>query len=622
MRDRLALLTFAALLALSSCGGGGGGGSSVSSDLTETETQAETAQTQDQQPAQGYFFASAVKGLTVCAPATGECVQTDETGRFVFSRTPYSAGLTLEFSAGGVSIGNAKAMLQGEVFNPAVVAEGDALVGSAIGAFLHALAGDEAGSAPVIDLTGVKAEADAGSLEEALKAGKEVIVKTADGRVIKVSKAGVIICADEACTDGKEVKWGKNWTVIYYGAADNNLSSFIELDLEEMEKAGVPESVNLVAFYDESGNGTYSVLRYDQERGGFVKEKGPQELNSASPETFAGMVSYLMGAYPAQKYVLIIGSHGDGVRSTPVRFVAYDSNPYGVLYNWEFLEALKFLKEAGYPAFNLIGFDECLAGSSELLWVVKDFVKNGVIASEYAEPASGWNYYYFLEQAFGEKEDPSPDEVARAAVDAYGKHYGSYYEGNEELIEKFSNITLAYYPADFIKTYGEGVKEFSQAALNNLWVLRTIGKVRAELVPVESADNFARIDAYSLWERLYQELNNGWDDCVAGSTEGDSFSREKNCQALKEGLEKILSVKESVYAYRLKDYSYGVGEGLPSIFYPFEKSSDYDFYFQQQPAPDGYYNPFSSSLWPAVLDYLFVLEKDGELEVTVPDYAR
>jgi len=619
------LLTVAAAAVLASCGGGGGGSSYDYYDLhgDENSTSATVPATSTQDALEGYFYASVVRGITVCARNTGECVQTDENGHFAFSSTTVSSAGELEFKVGSVSIGNAEVAFQAQAFNPVVVAEGDQEVGSAIGALLHALAGDETGSAPAIDLSGVEAEADAAeSLEDALKEGKTVMVRTGDGRLFKVFKGGAVECADEACTDGKEVSWDglKEWTIVYYAAADNDLFPYVELDLEEMEKTGVPATVNLVAFYDNP-DGTFTVLHYDAAGGRFQKIEGSVELNSADPTTFETMVGSILSAYPAKRYFLIISSHGDGVRSVPVqsptRFVAYDSNPPdSVLYNYQFQQALEVLKRAGYPVFDLIGFDECLAGSSELLYAVKDYAKYGVIASEYTEPGSGWNYGFL--SVFNSSTPPDPSEVARAVVDAYGSYYSSFYEGNESVIEDLRNITLAYYPTDFIKTYEEGIAEFSNAALKDLYLEELLGQLRGELIPVEDADDCSRVDAYDLWQKVYDRLVANWDECVQKTyLPGEG---EQICTQAKDALEKILSVKNEVYAYHLKDYSYGVGEGLPSIFFPFTGiDDDYAFYFLSPQDGYGYYNPFTATFWPQLVEYLFVLQNnEGTVEITTP----
>jgi len=573
---------------LFSCGGGGGG--SVSTPLSPTPStagqaeQAETAEnSQAGAPLTGYFTASKVKGLTVCAPAFGECVQTDAEGKFQFKKTPFKEGEKVEFYAGGLFIGDAEVKENGEIFNPIVVAEGDVEVGSAIGALLHALAGDEGGNAEVIDLSKAEVETGLGeSLEKLLKEGKSCLVKTKDGRIIKVAKVKVEVCADEKCTQGKEVKWGKDWLVIYYGAADNDLFPAILSDVNSIK---VPENADAVALLDDSdmiadvSTSTYSLYEYDHQEGKMIMVGvGAEEIDTASGETLEEMLSLIMATHPARHYFLIISSHGDGVRALPKRFVAYDENPEDALFNYEFAEALRRLAEKGFPKFDIIGFDECLSGSSELLYAVKDFVKGGVIASEYTEPGYGWDYSFLSALT-----STSPEEVGKAAVDAYGKYYSSMglsWDG-------FRNLTLAYYPVEFIKTYSEGVKEFSQAALNSDYLMEKLGQIRSSLVPVETYDEYSRADAYDLWQKLYDAVD--WKECS-----------DEYCQKAKKALEKILSVKDLPYTYHQRGYSDGVGEGLPSIFFPYKEG--YDFYFTEK--GEGYYNPFTETYWPKLVQKL------------------
>jgi len=590
---RKALMTALVSMVMFSCGGGGGWGSlpvqnELQSPQENPQVSGDTPLTAENLT--GYFEASKVKGLTVCAPATGECVQTNGEGKFEFKRTPFKEGEKVEFYAGRLFIGDVEVRKNGERLNPILVAEGDAETGVELGALLHALAGDETGNAEVIDLSKVEVEVNLSeSVEKLLKEGKSCLIKTGDGRFIKMEKTKVEVCRDEDCTEGEEVKWGKDWLVIYYGAGDNDLSSYIEADEGTLK---VPENADLVIFND-SRDGTYSILEYDHKSGSLVEvERGEEEVNSASGKTLEKVLADAIKRHPAEHYFLIISSHGDGVRALPVRFVAYDSNPEGTLFNYEFSKALKGLTENGFPKFNLIGFDECMAGSSELLYAVKDYVKDGVIASEYTEPAYGWDYSFLSVLS----KNPSPEELAKAAVDAYGKYYSSM----NLLLDRFSNITLAYYPVEFIKTYTEGVKEFSQAALNSSYLMSKVGEIRSTLIPVETYDDYSRVDAYDLWQKLYDTVN--WKECT-----------DRYCRKAKEALEKILSVKNLPYTYHHKGYSDGLGEGLPSIFFPY--TDGYDFYFLTE--EEGYYNPFVQTYWP-----ILVLKMLTEGVINAPQYNK
>jgi len=545
----------------------------------------------------GYFYASQVKGLTVCAGS--DCSQTDSSGYFELKNTPFKGEpVELEVYAGGVRLGRLKLTYNGQKFNPVVLAGGDGRVGAVISAFIHGLGGDEGGFSQKVDLSGVKVkEPPQISLAEFLKGGGEVSVETDDGRTVKCSLRGVEVCRGEEC---RAVPL-KSWAIIYYGAGDNSLSPFIEDDLKEMEEVELPPQVSLVAFVD-SRDGTYSVYDYDHFKKELVEiERGEREIDSANVSTFHLTISELIALHPAQHYLVVVSSHGDGLRAG--RFVAVDDQPSEILYNWEFAVALKWLKDNGYPV-AILGLDQCFGGSSELLYAVRNFVTDGVVASEYVEPAEGWPYTWL--EVFADNPYPTPEEVGRAIVDAFKGYYSTYDENY--FMSATHNLTLAYYPVNFIRSYSEGIEEFTSAARESPFTKRLMGEVRKWLYPVESYDGYSRVDAYSLWRTLSKKLSWRWNSCL----EEDG---EEVCQRVKASLEKLLSLESTVYSYHYKGRNEMLGEGLPSIFFPF--SDSYTFYFTFPKEGVGYYNPFVESGWPELLKEIY---SEG-YQITRPDYA-
>lgn len=110
------------------------------------------------------------------------------------------------------------------------------------------------------------------------------------------------------------------WTVIHFGAADNNLEDAIVEDLNEMEQGLAADSsrVNVVAFLDRR-----------DEAGAWVYRLGPdadpqainpaslvahtdEEPNSGDWRTLAHFGRWAVTCYPADRHMLIVGGHGSG----------------------------------------------------------------------------------------------------------------------------------------------------------------------------------------------------------------------------------------------------------------------------------------------------------------------
>ena len=138
MRKSLILATTVLLSAgLFSCGGGGGGSDSSSNERVVTKVEA-----------------SVVKGATVCVENTDNCEQTDDNGTAVLEVSHLPVTLTIKVA--DVVLGNVKADDPYVPITPLDIAGGDNQTAEKIGAFIHALVGDTAGTQAKIDLTDVK----------------------------------------------------------------------------------------------------------------------------------------------------------------------------------------------------------------------------------------------------------------------------------------------------------------------------------------------------------------------------------------------------------------------------------------------------------------------------------
>jgi len=147
----------------------------------------------------------------------------------------------------------------------------------------------------------------------------------------------------------------KNWTVLVYMAADNNLSPYAGWDLYEMEaafgevapRAASTAITDLVVQLDASGNG--GVKRFHMFEGkepyrmrkladfapGFeAKVASPvamtlPELDSADPANFEEFLAWGMKSYPADHYLVILWGHGEGWTPAPRKHGAAPTSPAG-----------------------------------------------------------------------------------------------------------------------------------------------------------------------------------------------------------------------------------------------------------------------------------------------------
>ncbi len=218
------------------------------------------------------------------------------------------------------------------------------------------------------------------------------------------------------------------WTIMLYQDADDQiLEQDIYLDLNEAEKIGSTDRVNIVAQvdryrggYQEDGNWATTRRYYvrqdnDLTRVGSDLIEDLGELNMASGDTLADFIVWAAENYPADRYALILSDHGTGwpggwtdgdnggSESSRIPIVARLDDNLFLMELDQTLEAAR--SQAGIDKFELIGMDACLMAHIEVFAALEPHAHYAV-ASQETEPALGWAYTGFLQELVA---DPNQD---------------------------------------------------------------------------------------------------------------------------------------------------------------------------------------------------------------------
>ena len=232
----------------------------------------------------------------------------------------------------------------------------------------------------------------------------------------------------------------QTWLVMLYQDADDKvLEQDIYIDLNEAERVGSGEKLNIVAQVDRyrggyqgDGNWTstkrfYITQDFDLSRLGSQEIDDLGEVNMADANTLVDFVAWAVENYPSDKYVLILSDHGMGwpggwsdpdpvsraQRDTPLAAAIGDH-----LYMMELDQALEDIRQqTGIDKFELIGMDACLMGHLEVFSALEPHARYAV-ASQETEPSLGWAYTSFLNEL---KRNPGMDGalLGKAIVDSY-----------------------------------------------------------------------------------------------------------------------------------------------------------------------------------------------------------
>jgi hypothetical protein len=243
-----------------------------------------------------------------------------------------------------------------------------------------------------------------------------------------------------AATAAPGAKSGQTWLIMLYQDADDKiLEQDIYIDLNEAERAGSSERVQIVTQMDRykagyPGDGNWSNTRrfyltqdddLESVRSQEVADLG--EANMADGQTLVDFATWAIQNYPADRHILILSDHGmgwpggwsdptsssQGIRNFPLSTVLGDQ-----LYLMELDDALGEIRaQTGLDKFEIIGLDACLMGQLEVLTALAPHGRYAVVSEE-TEPSLGWAYTSFLEQLLA-NPDISGADLSAAIVESY-----------------------------------------------------------------------------------------------------------------------------------------------------------------------------------------------------------
>ncbi len=241
----------------------------------------------------------------------------------------------------------------------------------------------------------------------------------------------------------------KNWTIMYYAAGSNSSETDLLSDFSEMKDGKLSSDYNLITLIDRingysndsltlEGNFTDSRL-FKIEHHSYLSLSGKElfseinpgstfEANMGDATTLRKFIQYCKKYYPANYYMLVLRSHGNGVGMCPDA----EQGPMDRLYPAEISKILT--KD---ESVDILGLDVCsMAGLENLYqWRRRDksFSADFIIASA---PLSGaWAYDHILKRL-----SKSDDYERESESNYFGS--GSEFKLNPEIMtpKEFANL--------------------------------------------------------------------------------------------------------------------------------------------------------------------------------------
>ncbi len=219
----------------------------------------------------------------------------------------------------------------------------------------------------------------------------------------------------------------KEWSFLLFLNGNNNLASFGEMNLNQLETVGSSKDVNFVVQWgDMNSTETKRML--------MVKDSDEDKITSPVVETlprvdmgsYEELVKFVAWAkekYPAKHYFIATWDHGSGwdrkSRCQPHRGISFDDHSGNYITTEQLgLAMAQAAKIIGHKV-DILGHDACLMSMVEIAAEVADSVDVHV-ASEELEPGAGWPYHLMAE-GWVKNPKASALEVGKIFVEAYIK---------------------------------------------------------------------------------------------------------------------------------------------------------------------------------------------------------
>ncbi|MBI2252076.1 MAG: hypothetical protein HYU63_04955 [Armatimonadetes bacterium] len=262
------------------------------------------------------------------------------------------------------------------------------------------------------------------------------------------------------------------WNILVYLAADNNLEEMMVKNVIDLEEVGSNQDMNIIAQLDR-GDYPSSVsdkwqgckrffIEKDQDRqrinSPVIKDFGKEKVNMSDPKILKEFLVESLQNYPALHTFLVLNNHGAGWLGA-MEDESHD-NGENFMKLTDIKKAIQDAEKITGKKIDLIGFDACLMGQTEVAYQLKNLA-NYFVASQETIGVLGWPYIGILssrllktaQNILSSKAPFNPKDFARKAVEESKK--------NQEVTPTMSALDLSK-----LNSLKETANLFAQAILD------------------------------------------------------------------------------------------------------------------------------------------------------------
>lgn len=231
----------------------------------------------------------------------------------------------------------------------------------------------------------------------------------------------------------------KEWTILVFLNGHNNLDSFGAMDINEMEKVGSTDQMNVVVQWASMDNtDTRRLLVHKDSDTTKVSSPVVQSLPRVDMGNWQNLVDFVeWGAknYPAKHYFVDVWDHGSGWHKMngqlTTKDISWDDVTHHFMTTEQLGHALSVASERIGHRIDVYGSDACLMAMAEVAGEMRGSV-DYFVGSEEVEPGEGWPYDMLL-SALATNPTATGAEVGRILTDAYVASYSGGTQGTQNV---------------------------------------------------------------------------------------------------------------------------------------------------------------------------------------------
>jgi Clostripain family len=264
----------------------------------------------------------------------------------------------------------------------------------------------------------------------------------------------ILFMVPSAWADGGK----KDWTMLVYINGHNNLDEYGAMNINQMEKVGSNDHLNIVVQWASMAASSTKRLYVTKDNDeATVTSPVVQDMpivDMGDKNSLLDFIKWGVSSYPADHYMVVVWNHGngwhfgkDGIR---ILDISYDDRSGHHITTEELGRVMGDAAQYIGHKIDIYGSDACLMAMIEVATEMGDAVDT-FVGSEQTIPLEGWPYDKFL-TAWMAQPSASNHEIGKMLTAAYKE----FYKGRDG--QTFSTIDMSELPALVEEMGGLGAK--------------------------------------------------------------------------------------------------------------------------------------------------------------------